>query len=135
MSAYELVLAVVCGVLMGLGGLAFLVAGAWSLAAELKMGARARGTVVDSQLDHEGEKWPVVVFTTDQGSRQEFVGASAMGKSGPWVSQSVPVRYNLSEPSSARIATVRGSFLGSCLGIVVGVLSLGLYVWAVLDIA
>ena len=133
MGAYELVLLIIGTVLMGGGGLLILVLGIWWLAADLKMRDRTTGTVLDAELDCDGNTQLEVVFTTPAGTSQRFVDSSPSGRFGPRVSGRVGVRYDANDPGSARIASIFGSVFGDVFLILFGAATLVAYVVAVVD--
>jgi hypothetical protein len=107
------------GVLTLLFGLFFGLGGCWWLGLNLRMRARAMGTVVDVEpLEDEAG----VSFRTADGTLTYFTGVAIghLGKWGTGVGQTVPVRYNPRHPEKARIATFAGSYLYPVIGLLAG---------------
>jgi hypothetical protein len=122
--------AILGGVLMAGLGLLFTLGSCWWIAVLLRMRGRASGTIVATETGPDCETLPVVAFTPLQGPATRFVGAAPIG---PGIGETVAVRYDVADPGQARIATLRGSFLGPAIGLLAGFLLLGLFAVAARD--
>lgn len=127
-------MAILGGVMMVACGVAFTVVASAMLRQMWRMRVATSGTVVDTEIGGEGEKLPVVIFTSAQGDRVQFTGFAAMGRFlGPRIGDTVPVRYNERAPNEARIDTYRSSFQGPVILLLFGVVLLAVFVWVVLS--
>jgi hypothetical protein len=131
-------------VLMAVIGLLALSVGGGLLVLRLMMRERCVGTVVDSWSNPDGGELPIVAFTTASGAKARFMGRPHIGRFGPKLGESAPVRYSATEVSAAgarlgtgprvhqdlplraaSIDTLRGSWSGPCGLIVFGIVMLG----------
>jgi hypothetical protein len=127
------VVTVLGAVMLALFGVFFTVAGVWWLVHLRGMRGAATGTVIGMTLGPDADTVPIVRFTTAQGRTEEFVGRGSVGRIlGPRVGDSIAVRYAVDQPSTARIATFRGSYVGPVLALALGIAALGLLAYSVL---
>ena len=118
MLAVEWGAAFAAGVCVLLGAF-FVLGGTWWLVDVQRARNPATGIIIDLISDGEDDQ-PVVRFTTSHGAVTHFTAQGAMGYR---IGQHVPVRYRSKDPTKARIATFRGSYLMPLGLVLLGALS------------
>jgi hypothetical protein len=131
MGPYEVFLVVAGTVLVGIPGVLMVLDGAWGLCSDLRMRARATGTVVAAERDRNGDMQLEIAFMTRAGTPERFVDILSTGRFAPKVGGSVSVRYDADDSRSARVATFIGDVFSNTLEVVFGTAGVVVYVVAV----